>query len=269
MEKRKKSTKFCRLIRFPIEESGFTSTIPYTKSTVEKQIVPLIEEVSEEFHHRKGRLYVIGVSGPPGSGKSSFSCVFRQLLAERGLNASLLPLDGFHQKNEQLKKTYITVDGRNRSLLELKGAKETYDVQKLVQYMEKLYSGQSFYWPVYLRTIHEPVEEGKFISPEGSIYIIEGNYLFLDLPPWKNLIRFFNTKLFILPKRKYLKRRILRRKRRGGYTRIEALRHFRRSDLRNINEVLSLSTGYDFLIRQKGKHSYVIEDQRQDKGRSS
>jgi pantothenate kinase len=260
MEKRKKSTKLCRLLRFPIEESGFTSLITYTKSTVETQILPLIEKISEEFLHTKGHLYVIGVAGPPGSGKSSFSCVFRQLLTERGLNAILLPLDGFHLKNEQLKKTFITVNGRNQSLLDLKGAKETYDVEKLLQYMEKLYSGKSFYWPVYLRTIHEPVEEGIFVTPEGSIYIVEGNYLFLDLPLWKDLIHFFHTRLFLLPKRKYLKRRIMRRKCRGGYTRIEALHHFRRSDLRNINEVLSQSTGYDFLIRQKSKHSYLVEE---------
>lgn len=253
-----KSTKLCRLLRYRIHDTGFDYTINYTKSTVEKHLLPLSRDIEEDYLRNKRKLYIIGVSGPPGSGKSSISSILLQMLTNRGLSVNILPLDGFHLRNQDLKAKRITVQNRSYSLHELKGAKETYDVKKLVECLEKLHRGGGFFWPLYLRTIHEPVDNGLFISNQHGIYIIEGNYLFLNVSPWKQLAPFFQKKIFILPKKKFLKGRIVRRKQRGGYSRQEALMHFRRSDLRNINEVLSLSSGYDLLIRQRGRYSYEV-----------
>jgi pantothenate kinase len=249
-------------IRYRILESGQENTVTYTRKTVKKHFLPLAEELAAGYRERSGSRFVIGVSGPPGSGKSAFSSVLIGMLAELGLEAHLLPLDGFHLKNDELKRRSITLDGRVRPLIELKGGKETYDVKKVRSCLEKLAGGESLYWPVYLRTVHEPVGEGIHVSGRNGVYIVEGNYLFLGIPPWKNLSRFFRVKLFILPKKKYLKERIVSRKQKGGYSREESLDHYHRSDLRNIREVLSLSRGYDLLIRQTGRYSYEVSRSR-------
>lgn len=248
-----------RYINFKTSDSGFDYTIKYSKNTIEKYFIPFIEELADEFVGKGSIIYTLGIAGPPGCGKSAISSIFQLLLKERGISSFILPLDGFHLRNEELHKRKITLQNSTYSLYEIKGAKETYDVNRLVEAMNKLKAREHFFWPVYLRTVHEPVDEGIYISNQNAVYIIEGNYLFLTVSPWSTLSEFFNKRVFIVPRRRFLKQKIIRRKCRGGYSKKEAMEHYRRSDLRNIREVLTRSDGYDYEIRQRGKYSYILK----------
>jgi pantothenate kinase len=249
-----------RYIYFQISESGFDYTVKYTERTIEKYFLPFIDGLEAEFVKRGRTTYLLAIAGPPGCGKSTIASILQQLLKERGVTSLILPLDGFHLRNEELKERSVTLQNRTYSLYEIKGAKETYNVDQLIEAMKKLKAEECFSWPIYLRTVHDPVEEGIYLSEWNTIYIIEGNYLFLDIPPWKSLRYFFDKTLFIVPRSRFLKQRITRRKRRGGYTRKQTLAHYYRSDLRNIQEVLSRSSGYDHEIKQRGRHSYIFKN---------
>jgi pantothenate kinase len=145
-------------------------------------------------------------------------------------------------------------------LYERKGAKESYDVENLLRAVNDLRSGDPVTWPVYSRTLHEPVEKGVPVREGGCICIIEGNYLLLDIEPWSRLRPLFDKRIMILGKRTLMRRRIVSRKTRGGFTRTEAEAHYLRSDALNIAEVIERSAGYDFLLVQRGRYGFTLRD---------
>ncbi len=247
------------LISYQITESDLNYTIRYTKETVDKAFLPLIDEIVRAFSKHIRLPYLLGISGPPGCGKSSISAIFQILLCKMGIDTYILPLDGFHLSNEELQKRETVFKNRPISLYEIKGAKETYDVEKLIILMEKLREGANFYWPVYSRNTHDPVDRGIYVKKSNAIYIIEGNYLFLNCEPWNILLPFFNKKIFISSKKRLLKKRVIWRKRFGGFSKKEARSHYRDCDSLNIDEVLKKSKDYDYMLIQNGKYRYKLK----------
>jgi pantothenate kinase len=126
--------------------------------------------------------------------------------------------------------------------------------------MAKLLSGNSLYWPLYSRNTHNPVEKGIFINNKNALYIVEGNYLLLNSIPWNDLKKYFNQSVFISSKKRYLRKRLIQRKQRGGFSRFDAIRHYRDCDSENIDEVLGFSSEYDFLLTQNGLYRYTLSD---------
>jgi pantothenate kinase len=247
-----------RLISFSVTEADMKSTLFYTARTLEQALYPLAGNLERDYRESSSRPFIVGLAGPPGSGKSALAAVLRTLLKEKGLTAIVLPMDGFHRKNEELHSTHIRLRGGEATLLSIKGAKETYDVENLVKNILQLREGSLAHWPLYSRTLHEPVERGIPLPDAEVLYIIEGNYLLLDMEPWKGLLPLFDRKILISARERNLRRRLIRRKMRGGYRRRDAARHFRRSDRRNIREVSECSRRFDYLLVQEGKYRYSL-----------
>jgi pantothenate kinase len=247
-----------RLISFAVTEADMESILFYTAGTVEQVLYPLAGKLERNYRESSARPFLAALAGPPGSGKSAIAAVLRTLLQERGLPAIVLPMDGFHRKNEELSSMRIRLRGEEVTLLSIKGAKETYDVESLIKSILQLREGSLTHWPLYSRTLHEPVERGIPLCNAEALYIIEGNYLLLDKEPWKEMLPLFDKKILITSRERILRRRIIRRKIRGGYRRREAALHFRRSDCRNIREVSDGSGHFDYLLAQEGKYRYRL-----------
>ena len=247
-----------------IIDSKVDYTIKYTKKTIKNSFTPLALEISRLFRKNTGST-IIGISGPPGSGKSSISAVLQRMLAQEGLDSVILPIDGFHFKNEMLKKTTSAVKSgagaavnNSMTLYQIKGAKETYDTKHLLSCIKQLKNHKEFYWPVYSRKIHDPVPEGILISAEKTLYILEGNYLFLKAHLWREMAGYLDLKIFISSREGLVRKRIIKRKIKGGFSKKEASEHFRRSDSLNIDEVLNFSDGYDYTLEQKRRSYYLL-----------
>ena len=246
-----------RHLSYEIEEADQRSTLLYSRRTVEQSFVPLVAAVRKGFERCRQRPYIVSISGPPGCGKSSISSLFEILLEREEIDSVVLPLDGFHFTNEELETRKTVREGREVSLSDIKGARETYDIRRLASCFSLLRSKEPFYWPLYSRSSHSPVEKGIRVTDRDRVYIVEGNYLLLNIAPWSGLSGFFDLKVFIRSKPRWLKTRVITRKRRGGFTKKEARDHYRHSDSYNITEVLDLSCGYDYLLLQKGRYRYV------------
>jgi len=257
-----------RFVRFRISESGMDADVRFTAKTVDRALRPIVDEIAGELASRAagssakssygGGRYILGVSGPPGSGKSTVSSVLNLLYADRGVPAVVLPLDGFNLRNDELKARTIKEGGKLLALYDRKGSKESYDFEKLIACMGKLKDPAAFFWPLYSRVLHEPVEEGVLLDRGPRVCIVEGNYLFLRAAPWSLLSPFFHKTLFIRSRKTVMRRRIIARKMKGGFTRSEAERHFRRSDALNIREVIRCSEGYGMFLLPRGRHGYRL-----------
>ena len=243
-----------------IEESNLKFNLYYKKSCIDNCFNKVADLIYNDFQNLHPERYIIAIAGPPGCGKSSIAHLLNYLLKNNfNLNTTILPLDGFHHKNNYLQSNRISIKNRVLSLYDIKGAPETYNLESFINSLKKLINGENFYWPIYSRKIHNPIEKGIKITDDKSIFIIEGNYLLLDELPWKELTRYYNKKIFISSSLHFLKKRIIKRKLAGGHSRKEAVKHYKISDRENIKRVLNNTVDYDILIKQRGKYYYTLK----------
>ena len=99
-------------LSYEISESDQQYTAKYTKKTVQKSFIPLIHSIIKHYEKTQTKPYTLAVVGPPGCGKSAISSLFKILLEEQGKETYVLPLDGFHFKDEELKKMKATQGDR-------------------------------------------------------------------------------------------------------------------------------------------------------------
>ena len=116
---------------------------------------------------------IIGVTGPPGAGKSTIG----EQLVSRLPQAALLPMDGYHLTQRRL----VELGRRERM-----GAPDTFDVAGFLRTLADLrISGGPVFAPSFDRELEEPVPDALAIQPELSTVIVEGNYLLHDSGGWE------------------------------------------------------------------------------------
>jgi pantothenate kinase len=112
---------------------------------------------------------LVGIVGPSGAGKSTIAAE----LVARIPHAALLPMDGFHLPQSELRRL-----GRRDRM----GAPDTFDVDAFLTTPQAFRNdGEAVTAPGFNRAIEEPVPGAITISPSfRKVVIIEGNYLLLD-----------------------------------------------------------------------------------------
>ncbi|MEU8761774.1 nucleoside/nucleotide kinase family protein [Streptomyces sp. NPDC048659] len=137
--------------------------------------------VSEELARRAealagaGGRRLLGITGPPGAGKSTLAA---RLAAHLGDRAVLVPMDGFHLAQAELERL-----GRAAR----KGAPDTFDAAGYAALLVRLRAaepGTTVYAPTFDRALEEPVAGSVAVPPEVPLVITEGNYLLYDEGPW-------------------------------------------------------------------------------------
>lgn len=243
-----------------VEDSNLKFILYYTKMSIEFCFKKITDLVYNESVNLEDSRYITAIAGPPGCGKSSIAQLFAHLFKrDYNVDTIILPLDGFHYENDYLKSQKINLKNRIVTLYDVKGAPETYNTDYYITCLNKLYRGEEFFWPIYSRKLHNPIKNGIKVSKNRAIYIIEGNYLLLNESPWNSLFNYYNRRIFINSRFRFLKKRIVKRKIAGGFSRKEAVKHFIISDRENIKRVLKNSTEYDILINQIGKYRYILK----------
>lgn len=116
-----------------------------------------------------GRL--LGISGSPGSGKSTFAAALAAAHDD-----VVLPMDGFHLADVELER---------RGLLDRKGAPETFDAEGYAALLGRVRAREQLVMaPAFDRSIEQPVAGAIPIPAAADLVVTEGNYLLLDQPRW-------------------------------------------------------------------------------------
>lgn len=120
---------------------------------------------------RSGPRRLLGLAGPPGTGKSTVCAALLQAL---GPLAAAVPMDGFHLAQSALERL-----GRAQR----KGAPDTFDSAGYVALLRRLrapVADETVYAPEFRRAIEEPIAGAIAIAPGVPLVITEGNYLLMD-----------------------------------------------------------------------------------------
>jgi len=121
---------------------------------------------------------LLGLTGPPGGGKSTLAQALLEALPGRAI---VVPMDGFHLANAELARL-----GR----ADRKGAPDTFDSAGYVALLQRLKAqraGEVVYAPEFHRDIEEAVAGAIAVPSQVPLVITEGNYLLLDDGPWRDV----------------------------------------------------------------------------------
>lgn len=179
---------------------------------------------------------LVALAGPPGAGKSTLA---EALASALGAEAAILPMDGFHLDNSVLIE---------RGLLDRKGSPPTFDREGFAALLERVKAGGEVPVPVFDRAADSVVENGGMIPADARIILVEGNYLLLNEPGWRDLSGLWDLSVMLDVSEEELERRLVDRWLTYGYDPERARARALRNDIPNMRLVKELALPSDYVL---------------------
>jgi pantothenate kinase len=181
---------------------------------------------------------LLGITGPPGAGKSTLAEALVRALAP---DAVLVGMDGFHLSGDELHR---------RGLARRKGAPETFDAAAYVDLLRALRSPSAdVVAPGFDRSVEETVPAAAVVGAAVPLVVTEGNYLLLDAPPWSSIADLLDECWYVDLRDDIRVGRLVERHAVFGKSRAEALAWAGGSDARNA----------ELVAGTKGRASLIID----------
>ena len=199
-----------------------------------------------QTRRRPGERTIVGIAGPPASGKSTLAETVVEKLNESlsgpTAEAVLLPMDGYHLDNQILKL---------RGKLAQKGSPETFDSHGFCRAIRGLaHATEESYHPRFDRQMDLAIASAIAIPPELPIVVVEGNYLLLNREPWSSLEEVFSATILVCPNFDTLQERLYQRWINHGLDSAAARARTTANDLPNGRMVIEQSRAADIQLDQ-------------------
>src|SRR3954453_3656832 len=187
---------------------------------------------------QQGGRRILGIAGPPGGGKST---VAREVVAELGEQARLVPMDGFHLAQSELVRL-----GRRERM----GAPDTFDAAGYAALLARLRSDEPVvYAPEFRREIEEPIAGAIAVSSTIPLAVPEGNYLLLEDERWAPVRALLDETWYVETDEELRVQRLIQRHIQFGKTPEYARAWVMRSDELNADLVKATAHTADVLVR--------------------
>ncbi len=188
---------------------------------------------------RKGRRRLVALAGAPASGKTTLAHSLGDALNDKGCAAQVVPMDGFHLHNQ------ILLD---RDTLNRKGAPHTFDAAGFVHLVSRLTDEEEIFYPLFDRTRDISIACAGRVGPDCDTVVLEGNYLLLDAPVWRDLNRYWDLSVRLDVPIEVLQSRLVQRWLDHGLSPESAEERAARNDLANARTVQEQSLPADIVL---------------------
>ena len=240
-------------MEYKVNINGIDVNAYYSEKVINHLFVPLLKHLSS-LHANKQQRILVMLAAPPGAGKSTLvsflSDLAKKIIPEKTVQA--VGMDGFHRRQEYLLSHSICIDGKDISMVNIKGAPVTFDLDALRNKICELTTLSVCKWPYYDRLLHNPVEDA--ISIDSDIVFLEGNYLLLDMDGWRDLASHADFTISLLADEKMLRERLVKRRIATGVEKAAAESFVDFSDMANVRLCLqkTMKANLELLISQDG-----------------
>lgn len=243
------------MTEYNININGIDVNARYTEENINEIFIPLLQELTRIQRKEKRRILVF-LAAPPGAGKSTMVSFLQKLASEDPdlVNVLAIGMDGFHRRQEYLLSHTLIRDGKEISMVDVKGTPETFDLEKLEDAIRRVSSEEVCGWPVYDRLLHNPVENAVFV--DGDIILLEGNYLLLNYDGWEKLSSYADYTILINAEENMLKERLVSRRIASGHSEDDAEEFVEFSDMYNARLCLDRSKEADLILKLNPDDSY-------------
>jgi fructokinase len=194
-----------------------------------KDIVVQIYNELLSVDHKNERI-LVGISGAPGSGKSTLSQALSSKLNKLEHVAAVIPMDGYHLDDSLLK---------DLGLLKRKGAPETFDFVGFKHLLLRVKNEDEVVYPVFDREREISIAGAGTLKKNIRIVIVEGNYLLFDEEPWSCLSELWDYSVFLDVELTVLEQRLIDRWIDLGFSRAEAQQKALENDIQNAKRVIA------------------------------
>ena len=234
--------------------NGFTVSAVFSDDSVESIFKPMLRKLAQIYSEKKSRV-VAFIAAPPAVGKSTLS-VFLQLLSKDMKDmpeVQAIGMDGFHYPQEYILSHTVIRDGVEQPMKGYKGAPDTFDISLLNTKINELYEKDTVLWPVYDRRLHDVQTDA--VKVNAPIVLLEGNYLLLDEPIWRDLMHDYSV--FIRAEESQLRERLIARKMKGGASLQDATAFYDRCDGPNVRICLEKSLPANLTLQMTGDGEFM------------
>lgn len=240
---------------------------------MEEQVDRLVKKTWEKFEDLpKSQRLLIGVSGVPGSGKTTLAAIvvnrINKLYHQQSPGTSIgnplatfIPMDGYHLSRAQLSAMPDPVSAHAR-----RGAAFTFDGDSFLALVKELRKpllpeSQTLYAPSFDHAIKDPVTDDIAITPCMRVVIFEGNYLSLGKPPWKEAAELMDELWFVDVDFEVARKRLVGRHVKAGIAKDEedANKRVSENDLVNGKEIVEERLEVHELIVSKEDDAWKLE----------
>ena len=193
-----------------------------------------------------GARRLVAIAGAPGSGKSTLADDLVDRLNRRAPgSAAVIPMDGFHLDDGLLEA---------RGTLSRKGAPHTFDVGGLAAMLRRLRANEEdeVIVPLFDRKLEISRAGARAVPASIPLLVVEGNYLLLDEPGWRDLRAIFDLTISLDVPFDVLEHRLLQRWTDMGFAPGAAQAKAYENDLPNARTVIDRSHPADIVFRPVG-----------------
>lgn len=208
-------------------------------------LTPQVNLLSDRIQPLRGKpaRVIVGIAGPPASGKSTLADELARRLNAQKCVTSVVPQDGFHLDNAVLTE---------RGHLPRKGAPHTFDGAGFVHTVRRLKERVDVAVPVFDRSRDLAIAGARIVPADAEVVIVEGNYLLFDEAPWFNLAPLWTLSVQLHVPLPELRARLIQRWLGHGLSSAAATRRATSNDIPNAEAVFEKGLPADLTIGPNG-----------------
>ena len=234
-------------MKYYVNINGLDIRADFSKDTINLTFIPLLKTLAE-IHSKKKKRVTAMLAAPPGAGKSTLASFLEHIARDviPGKKFQAIGMDGFHRRQEYLLSHNVNIDGKEVSMVDIKGAPVTFDLDRFKGKLKELKEEPVCKWPLYDRLLHNPVEDK--ITVDGDIILLEGNYLLLNTDGWNALSSFADYTIFLTAAENILRERLIARRIAVGHSKEGSAAFVDFSDMANVRLCLERSKKADLML---------------------